>query len=163
MQTAWSSYPGTSPGVQITQAWFCASQQGVSGKENQRKYVRRGEWHYCAPLVAESRILLTFGIWHSIKLAWAQGLAPACDKEERGQPRVWGAYLETHVCRWKKGKRFEWFIILQQCNIFSKVRFEISNNQWTFQLKKNHSINNFELSGQCWRQRADSACISTLF
>lgn len=81
--------------VQITQAWFCTAQQGGSGKEIQRRYVEREEWHYCLRLVAECRILLTFGIWHSIRLAGTQGLAPAFDMP--GQGGTWTTLCLLHL------------------------------------------------------------------
>ncbi len=156
------------PWVQITQAWFCASQQEGSGKENQSRYVQREEWHYCVWLVAECRILLTFGIWHSIRLAGTQGLAPAFDMP--GQGGTWTTLClmhlstNTHTQIWKLE-----FIISEQCrNIFVPYRltkmfvkcviasflsFPRSLTNVTSEFIKYHKylINNSDLLCQWWR------------
>ena len=76
--------PGSFPRFKIHKPSFVSAQQGDSGEEIQSKYVDCGKkklekkngtivllW-----LVAECRILLTFGIWQGVRLADGQGLAP---------------------------------------------------------------------------------------
>lgn len=111
--------------VQITQAWFCASQQGVSGKRNQGRYVQREEWHYCLRLVAECRILLTFGIWRRIKLAATQGLAPAFDTP--GQGGAWTTLRLMHLSpnTDTRGLKFQF------CDIYLKLMTVIGRSSVT--------------------------------
>ena len=130
--------------VQITQAWFCASQQGVSGKRNQGRYAQREEWHYCLRLVAECRILLTFGIWRRIKLAAAQGLAPAFDTP--GQGGAWTTLRLMHLSSNTdtRGLKFQF------CDIFLKLMNIIGGSSVT-------------LSFCCgsWRKKCSGAIVGT--
>lgn len=70
------SVPSCSWG-RVAQAWFCAALQGGSGKKTRSRYVDCEEKDYCLRLVAECGILLTFEVWHWIRLAERRGLAPA--------------------------------------------------------------------------------------
>lgn len=74
--------PSARSGGQDTQAWFCAAQQGGSGKENRSRCVPREEWHHCLRSAAECRVVLTFRIWLNIRPAGTRGLAAAWTRRD---------------------------------------------------------------------------------